>query len=762
MNINQLITYLKEDESFLKHTTMWITKEAKAGNYINYPDGLDPRLIDYYQKKGIEKLYTHQRSAIDLVMSGKDIVVVTPTASGKTLCYNIPVLNHMLNNPESRALYLFPTKALSQDQMNEIVRINDGMESEIRTYTFDGDTPASARKAVRDSGNIVVSNPDMLHAGILPHHTIWIKLFENLKYVVIDELHMYRGVFGSHLANLIRRLKRICKFYGSNPQFVLCSATINNPKEHAEKLIEKPVELIDNNGAPSGERHYVVYNPPVINKDLGIRASSVKEAAKIGANILNNKIPLIVFARSRMRVEVISTYLKERCRGVPIVGYRGGYLPNERRRIELGLRDGSITGVVSTNALELGIDIGMLDAAITTGYPGSISSLYQQFGRAGRRSKPSLAIMVATSSALDQYIAANPKFLTESNPENATINPDNLLILMDHLKCAAFELPFKEDESFAEHLSTTQEMLQFLEEQGILKHVDNTYHWMNQIYPANEISLRTASQENVVIIDTTKKNKVIGEVDLHSAPTLVHDDAIYIHQGIQYYVDNLDWERRTAFVHETDSEYYTDANVKVDLHVIGDFINKKSGEADVHHGEVNVREKAMMFKKIRFHTHENLGWAKIHLPELESHSTSCWIDIDEELLYSFNGRETGGHLLYALSYLFHNIAPVFTFCDVQDIKSVHMARSNYSGKPSVFLYDSAPGGSGISERIYQTLDLIITASIESVSKCTCSNGCPGCIGPIQSDDKNLKAYTVELLTKLSENSVPGSSTSLLQ
>ncbi|MFW6364926.1 MAG: DEAD/DEAH box helicase [Spirochaetota bacterium] len=745
MNITQLISYLQENGSFMKQVSMWIKKDAQEGSYMPFPDGLDERLVDYYRNHKIEKLYTHQRSAYDAIIQHNDVVIVTPTASGKTMCYNIPVIDHILRSPESRALYLFPTKALSQDQMNEVVRINEGMGTSIRTYTFDGDTPASARKAVREAGNIVVTNPDMLHAGILPHHTIWIKLFENLKYVVIDELHMYRGVFGSHLANLVRRLKRICAFYGSEPVFILCSATINNPKEHAERLLEKTVTLIDNNGAPVGERHYVVYNPPVVNKELGIRASAVKEAARIGAEILGNRIPLIVFARSRLRVEIISTYLRERCKGVPIAGYRGGYLPNERRKIEKGLRDGTITGVVSTNALELGIDIGMLDAAITTGYPGSISSLHQQFGRAGRRNKPSLAIMVATSSTLDQYIASNPGFLMHSNPENATINPDNLLILMDHIKCAAFELPFRENETFAAHLVTTHEMLTFLEEQGVLKRVEGTWHWMNQIYPANEISLRTASQENVIIVDTTKKNKVIGEVDLHTAPTLVHDDALYIHQGVQYYVDKLDWERRTAFVHETDSEYYTDAEVKVDLHVIEDFDEKQLQSVTVHKGEVNVREKAMMFKKIRFNTHENLGWGKIHLPEQELHSTSCWLDFEEDVLYSFGGRDTGGLLLYAVSYLFNNISPVFTFCDVRDIKTVTMARSNYSGKPAVFLYDTAPGGSGISERIFDSLHYIIDASVSTVSRCECDGGCPGCIGPIQSETDDLKNHVVSLL-----------------
>lgn len=746
MNIRQLIGYLQDDHSFMENVSSWVKRDAIAGSYAPYPKSLHSKISSHYKSKGIEELYVHQRSAYDAITKKEDVVIVTPTASGKTMCYNLPILNHMINNPESRALYIFPTKALAQDQMHSVVAINEAMETNIRCFTFDGDTPGTARKAVREAGNIVVTNPDMLHSGILPHHTMWIKLFENLDYIVIDEVHSYRGVFGGHLANVIRRLKRICAFYNCSPQFVLCSATINNPKEHAEKLIEKSVTLVDNNGAPQGERHYVTYNPPVVNAELGIRASSVNEAAKIGANILKNKIPLIIFARSRMRVEILSTYLNQRCRNARIKGYRGGYLPNERRAIEKGLRNGEIDGVVSTNALELGIDIGMLDAVITTGYPGSISSLHQQFGRAGRRGNSSLAIMVATSSPLDQYFASNPGFMLNSNPENATINPDNILLLMDHIKCAAFELPFKADEVFAKHLGTTKEMLEYLESEGVVKRVDSTYHWMNQIYPANEVSLRSAAQENFLIVDTTKQNRVIGEVDYNSAPSLIHNDAIYIHQGQQYYIDNLDWDRRKAFCHTTDSEYYTDAHCKIDIHVIEEFESVTFHDASIHKGELNIREKAMMFKKIRFKTHENLGFGNIDLPEQEMHASSCWIDFEEEMLYEFGGKETAGHLLHALAYLFNNIAPIFTFCDIKDIRTQQMARSNYSGKPALFIYDTIPGGSGISDRIYEIIPMIAEAAAEATLRCECDSGCPSCIGPIVSDSINIKKATISLLT----------------
>ncbi len=755
MNIEQLIGYLKSHEPFIKQVSFWMKTESTEGSFAPFPDGADERLVGEYKKMGIERLYSHQRDSFDAVERGDDIVVVTPTASGKTLCYNLPVLNQMVSHPEARALYLFPTKALSQDQLNELHSVISACELSVKTFTFDGDTPASARKAVRSAGNIVITNPDMLHSGILPHHTIWIKLFENLKFIVIDEIHSYRGVFGSHFANLIRRLLRICRFYGSNPQFICCSATIRNPGDHAETLIPRRFRLIDNNGAPRGERHYIIYNPPVVNEELGIRASSVKEAARVGAMILLNKIPLIIFARSRLRVEIISTYLREQCRGIPVAGYRGGYLPNERRAIEQGLRGGTITGVVSTNALELGIDIGMLDAAITVGYPGSISSLHQQFGRAGRRGKPSLSIMIATSSPLDQYIAADPSFVLSSNPESATINPDNLLILMEHLKCAAFEIPFDAGERFASHLGTTAEMLEFLEEKGLLKKAEGKYHWMSDIYPANEISLRTATHENFVIVDKKDDARVIGEVDYYAAPTLIHDDAIYIHQGTQYYIDHLDWERRRALCHEVESDYYTDAETKTDLHVLEKFDERPLGPAIASRGEINVRTMAVMFKKIKFNTHENLGWGKIHLPEIEMHTSALWLDFGEEDLAERFGKPEVGRILYSLAYIFRSIAPVFTLSDQTDIHALHQARSNFSGKPAVFIYDSVPGGVGIASRIYDILEMIAGESIKSIAGCGCAHGCPACIGPLPSEDGNIKQSVITLLGELAGHGHPG-------
>jgi len=729
MNIEQLIEYLTNYEPFIKQVAAWHTIPAKEAECALYPDNCDETIIAVYKNRGIEKLYTHQRSAYDAVQKKENIVVVTPTASGKTLCYNLPVLNHIVKHPDARALYLFPTKALSQDQLSELQEIIGFAGLRIKTYTFDGDTPQSARKAIRTAGNIVITNPDMLHSGILPHHTIWVKLFENLQYIVVDEIHTYKGVFGSHFANLMRRLKRICSFYGSNPQFICCSATIHNPKELAETIFELPFTIIDNNGAPRGKKHFVIYNPPVVDKALGIRASAIKEAATIGSLCVKNNVSTIIFCRSRLRVEIIATYLKEKCNNYSVAAYRGGYLPNERRQIEKGLREKKINAVVSTNALELGIDIGMLDCAISVGYPGSIASLQQQSGRAGRRGAESLAIMVATSSPLDQYIAKHPHFVFENNPETANINPDNLLILMDHIKCAAFEIPFSTDELFTHHHLTTKEMLQYLASKNILKESGGKFHWMSDIYPANDISLRSASQDNVVIVHNDNHAEVIGQIDYPSAPTMIHDDAIYIHQGQQYYIDKLDWERKIAYCHDIESDYYTDAEEKTDIHVLEEFNNKSFSIATLSLGEVNVRTKAIMFKKIKFGSHENIGWGKINLPELEMHSTSVWCSFTDECVQQFE-REEAGEVFIGLSYILRTIAPLYTLCDYGDIRVVFENLSHFTQKPTIFIYDAVPGGVGISERIFAIFGLIAQASKEVIAACTCTNGCPACIGPM--------------------------------
>jgi len=625
MNIEQLAVSLKKDRNFMDCVTRWETIPPCDPIYADFPTNISPKLREVLSKRGISKLYSHQREAYDLAESSKNYVVVTPTASGKTMCYNLPVLNRILSEPETRALYLFPTKALSQDQVNELYEIVTDLEADIKTFTFDGDTPQNARKKIRQAGHIVVTNPDMLHSGVLPHHTRWIKLFENLKYVIIDELHHYRGVFGSHLANVIRRLKRLLRFYNSELQFICSSATIANPVELAERILEEKVELIDNNGAPRAEKHFVFYNPPVVNQQLGIRKSAILSSKNIAAKIIANDIQTIVFVPYRTSTEILLTYLRNSLRGnlnpkQAIFGYRGGYLPNERRRIEKGLKSGEIRAVVSTNALELGIDIGQLEAAVLTGYPGSIASTLQQAGRAGRKRGLSLVVLVANSSALNQFIVNNTDYVFGQPFESGVVDPNNFVILTSHIKCAAFELPFEENEKFG--VETTTEILRYLAQKGILRETGGKFHWTSDIYPANDLSLRSAINDNFVILNSSNNYKVIGEMDLFSTPEMLHPQAIYLHGAAQYQVEELDWEGRKAIVKEVDINYFTDAESKTDLKILT--VEKDDPKTHSGWGEISLTTVTVLFKKVKFFTHENVGSGKVNLPEIEMSTTSFW------------------------------------------------------------------------------------------------------------------------------------------
>jgi DEAD/DEAH box helicase domain-containing protein len=733
VNLEQIIDMLKSDRRFSDGIAHWRSFPAREAVYADFPDNLDRRLVSAMNQRGITRLYSHQTEAVRTALADKDLVVVTPTASGKTLCYNLPVLDTILKKPESRALYLFPTKALSQDQMAEVYDLIQMLDVDIRTYTFDGDTPTTARRLIRSAGHIVISNPDMLHAGILPHHTKWIKLFENLKYVVIDEVHSYRGVFGSHLANVVRRLQRICRFYGSNPTFICCSATIANPDDLARRIIGRPVTAIDRNGAPAGEKHFVLYNPPVINKQLGIRKSSVKEAARLAGMFLSNKIPTIVFAHFRLYVEVILTYLKRELksefgRGITVSGYRGGYLPNERRSIERGLREGSITGVVSTNALELGIDVGSLDVSIIVGYPGTIASLWQQAGRAGRRSGNSLTIMVASSTAINQFLCHDPRYIFDRTPESGVIDPDNLIIRTNHLKCASFELPIDETERF--NGDGTNEIMEYLEQAKVVRRSGERFHWSSEIYPAGEISLRSASPDNFVILNESKNYEVIGEVDYFSAPIFLHPEAIYLHSARQYQVTKLDWEGKKAYVKEVDVDYYTDSETKSELKVLDIDDERPIGEALMSHGEVTVTNVTVMFKKIKFETHENVGSGDLKMPELEMHTHAVWYAFpgDIGLRLGLGGAEFGG-ALRGLANIMGKIAPLWVMCDYRDLRSISQVRAPFTERPTVYIYENIPGGVGLAEKLYKDWEPMFDACREHVRSCMCEAGCPTCVGP---------------------------------
>jgi DEAD/DEAH box helicase domain-containing protein len=750
MNLAQYLSQLRQNDAFMRNVAHWREVPAREARYAPFPEALDPALKAALEQRGVHKLYSHQREAFDALESGRSIVVVTPTASGKTLCYNLPVLNAIRKNPSARALYLFPTKALSSDQVSELYEVIEAMGAEIKAFTYDGDTAASARTAIRQAGHIVVTNPDMLHAGILPHHTKWVKLFENLQYVVIDEIHAYRGVFGSNLANVIRRLKRICAFYGAHPQFICCSATIENPAELSRTMTSEDVLAIDQNGAPAAKKHVIFYNPPVVNRQLGIRAGSLPETRKIAIDLLKNDIQTIIFARSRLQVEVMVKSLKDIVRepvgdAGRVRGYRGGYLPSLRRQIERSLRAGEVTTVVSTNALELGIDIGQLDVCLLCGYPGTIASTWQQAGRAGRRQGESLTILIASSSPLDQYIVNHPDFFFGRSPERALINPDNLYILINHLKCAAYELPFEEGELFG-GLTSTPEMLEYLCEERILQKTGGRYYWMAEEFPQAGISLRSASDQNFVIVDITEptKHRVIGEMDRYTVPMLLHQYAIYLHEGRQYQVEQLDFDNKKAYVRSVDVDYYTDANLTVSVKVLDDFDEAPMGGMERHRGEVLVSSIVTLFKKMKLDTQENLGWGPVTLPELEMHTTACWWLLPEALEADY-GREEVQTAMVGLAHLMRGIAPAYLMCAPGDIHVSYHARDSYTKCPTLFLNDSVPGGLGLSDRVYEMDFELFRRALEAVKSCPCESGCPACIGAAAEGGKKTLISILERL-----------------
>ena len=753
MNLEQLLDSLRASPAFMQNVTHWETMPARPARLAPFPEAIDPRIPAVLAGRGIHALYTHQRQAVDAALRGENYAVVTPTASGKTLCYNLPVLNAILQNEDSRALYLFPTKALSADQAHELYEMIEALDVPIKAYTYDGDTPNAARRSIRQAGHIVVTNPDMLHAAILPGHTKWVKLFENLRFIVIDEIHAYRGIFGSNLANVIRRLKRICAFYGSHPQFICCSATIANPKELAEMLTGEQMTLIDDNGAPSGERHVVFYNPPVVNKQLGIRRSSLLETRGLAALLVRNGIQTIVFGRSRLQVEVLTKYLKDLVRNVlgdaeKVRGYRSGYLPTQRREIEKGLREGRVTAVVSTNALELGIDIGRLDACVLCGYPGTIASTWQQAGRAGRRRGTALTLLVASSSALDQYIITHPDYFFRQSPEHALANPDNLYIQMNHLKCAAFELPFLDGESFG-GTDATESMLAYLEQQGFLHHSGGRYHWSTEEFPAAEFGLRSVGDENTLdrVFTDPKHHQIIGEMDRYTVPMLLHEQAIYMHEAQQYQVEKLDFANKKAFIRRVDVGYYTDADLNVHLRVLEEDRADAQAKPPRALGEVLVTSMVTLFKKMKFDTHENIGFGPVDLPEIELTTSACWWTLPEAVSHGLEQDELQGGML-GISTVLRQIAPLYLMCAPRDLAVLYRVRDPFTRMPTVYLYDNCPGGVGLAEKIYDMLPMLLKSAQDAIAACPCKTGCPSCVGPSGEVGEKGKQTALLLLQRL--------------
>ena len=747
MDSREELERLLESPDFAPNIVVNRLLPAQEGVFAPFPEGLDGRIVKALKRRGIDRLYTHQAEVWKLAREGKNVVVVTPTASGKTLCYNLPCLQALLADDRARCLYLFPTKALSQDQQSELNEISGGDEGlNLRIATYDGDTPESLRVAARDTGRIIISNPDMLHTGILPNHPKWIKFFSNLKYIVIDEAHAYRGVFGSHAANVFRRLRRIASFYGAKPQFILCSATIANPAELAASLTGQGVELVDNNGAPRGEKRVILYNPPLVDAVQGIRRSVVTESRRWMIALLRAGIKTILFAHSRVKTEVAASYVNQDLANIftdnsriRVEAYRSGFLPNERREIERGLREGSIQGVVSTNALELGIDIGGLDASIVAGFPGSFNSFWQQSGRAGRRGGTSVSVFIASVSPIDQFIMNDPGWFFSKSAEEARVDPDNPYILTDHVKAACFELPFLDGElqdngEQAVFGSGARDALEYLEESGIVRHTGGKWHWADRSYPAEGVSLRSAGADNVVIIDATDgRNTVIGEMDRPSAKELVFVNAVYIHRGRQYMVEELDIENRKCLVREADVNYFTDGLVKTDIKVLTEDEKMSFSGGQGVLGDVLVRSQVTKFKKLRFRTHENIGFGDVTLPE-EEMQTRCLA-----LLFAPESscgkalarmdEQRAGEALYGAGNLIRNIAPVYLLCDSRDLGIAERVRDPHFGTGALYVYDKYHGGTGLTESLARRIEPLLRSIREVLERCPCKYGCPSCVGP---------------------------------
>jgi DEAD/DEAH box helicase domain-containing protein len=748
------------------------TFDPSNGRYSPIPEALGSELVAALRSRGIDRLYAHQSRAIQAAMDGRHIVIATPTASGKSLCFHLPVLRALQADPEARAMYLFPTKALARDQEASLLDLMKAAGVETRAVVYDGDTPADARRAARERSRVVLTNPDMLHAGVLPHHAAWARLFRNLRYIVLDELHTYRGVFGSHVANVLRRLMRVARFHGANPVLLGATATIGNPRAHAARLFgvgEENVVLVDESGAPRGQRRFFLFNPPVVNGELGIRASYVKQAVMLASDLVRARVPTIVFGHSRSTVEVMLRYLRDAVGSdgdvavdaSQIVAYRGGYLPAQRRDIERRLREGEIVGVVATNALELGIDIGELDAVICAGYPGSIAATWQRFGRAGRRGAESVCVLVSSSAPLDQYLAREPAFLLGAPVEEARIDPDNVEVLVQHVKCAAFELPFKRGESFGSlDPEETADSLSFLARHSVLHESGGTFHWAADAYPANDVSLRSVGWDNVVIIDV-ESDRSIAELDWPSAHTMLHEQAIYQHDGECWQVERFDYENHKAFVRRVEPDYWTTAMTYAQIAVLertasGPVLRGWSGGW----GDVSIVEKVVGYKKIKFYTHENAGYGDVRLPEMQMHTTAFWVTVPS--------RGAGPDLpdaLRGIGVALETVATLTLMCDPRDLGTAmgddgtsddgeggaearpgtHRGGPRPGYSPTLFVYEHVPGGTGLAERIWEQRDVILQRTLRMIETCPCPGGCPACVGP---SDSARKTVAISLLRAL--------------
>jgi len=692
--------------------------------------------------RGVTSLYSHQERVWILQNEGKDVVMATPTASGKSLAYHLPVLDTLLRDPRATALYLFPTKALERDQLDDLLTLWPGREDAVGVY--DGDTNAASRRRIKSAGRLVITNPDMLHTALLPHHPAWARFFGGLRYVVVDEVHKYRGVFGSHAANVFRRLERLCRFHGSHPLFIASSATIANPGELSAALTGRSPVVIRESGAPAGRREFIFYNPPLLSADSGIRAGNWWETVRLTMPFLAAGHRAIVFARSRVETEIILTYLREALKkaGHPqewVRSYRGGHLPAERRAVEEELRKGDVRAVVSTTALELGIDIGDLDLCVMSGYPGSVSSTWQQAGRAGRRSADSAAIVVAENSPLDQFIVTHPDYFFGQPPESAAVNPDNPHILSSHLACACFELPVREEEIFGGE--EAKACLEALRDGEKLHHSGGEWHWVGQTYPAAEVSLRSAGAQPFRIVNA-ETGTAVGEVDAPSAPLLIHTDAIYLHRGQSYLIESLDLEEHTARARVSGVDYFTEPLVSVEVEPGRPERTEVFNGITLGYGDAQIITQVTGYRRLRLFTHESLGEEELYFPPDRMETTSCFL-----ILGAGAYAGAGTLALQGLGYLLSRVAPLHVLCDAGDIRS-HCRGGGEAGEGLLHLYDNHPGGAGFSGKIFEGFQRLVAAAVEIARGCPCLRGCPSCFGPGTAADPQAKSAATDLLSRI--------------
>jgi DEAD/DEAH box helicase domain-containing protein len=707
---------------------------ARRAEHVDLERPLTPELLNRLQAQGLFPLYTHQAEAVNRIRAGRNVMVATSSASGKTLCYNIAVAEALLADQMSRAIYLFPTKALAQDQLRALYKLfTPGLFQVEELDTFDGDTPKGERTEIRKHARVILSNPDMLHLGILPNHQYWSRLLRHLKYVVVDEAHTYRGVFGSHVAGVLRRLRRLCRLYGSEPQFICCSATIANPGEHAEQLVGLPFEVVDRDGSPNGGKEFVFWNPPLIDEAKSVRRSANSEATHLFTELVNQNIRTLTFARTRRLTELIYIYSKERLseisigRPPQIMPYRAGYLPGERRRIERELFSGQLAGAVATNALELGIDIGDLDATVLSGYPGTIASTWQQAGRSGRNREQSMSFLVAVNNPLDQYFMRHPDSFFGKDFENALVNPGNPYILRAHLLCAAWECPLDsgDEQIFGPVFIQERDMLV---EQGVLRERNRRWYLSPSIaYPAQAVNIRSTSGKSFDVVDMST-DSLLETVEASVAFFQVHPGAIYLHQGESYLVKDLDLENRTAYAVPADANYYTQTKEIEDLHIVKVLNRKKEGKVNLYLGEVEVTNHVVGFKKKAQYTEEVLGEEPLDLPPQTFATIGLWFDLSDgaESRLEEAGLDFAGGL-HAVEHAAIGILPLFAMCDRNDIGGVSTPLHPDTGRPQVFIYDAYPGGIGIAEKGFDIIAELWQATVRAIVECPCQDGCPSCI-----------------------------------